>query len=150
MSRIAALPAALILLLLAAPAPAAEPKTSLPDIEDEVMCTVCGIPLGLATEAPQARQERDLIRGLIAKGLTKDEIKAALVAEYGPEVLATPDDEGFDLAAWFVPLAGLAVALVAIAIAVRRWRRAAPAPAPPAPGLDPVDERRLAEDMRHY
>ena len=133
MARLASAAAILALLAAASPAIAAEPQTSLPDIEDEVMCTICGTTLGLATEAPQAEQERDLIRELIADGLTKDEIKAELVAEYGPEVLATPDDEGFDLAAWIVPLAGLAVALTAIALAVRRWRRATPAPAPPPP-----------------
>ena len=104
MARLASAAAILALLAAASPAIAAEPQTSLPDIEDEVMCTICGTTLGLATEAPQAEQERDLIRELIADGLTKDEIKAELVAEYGPEVLATPDDEGFDLAAWIVPL----------------------------------------------
>ena len=36
------------------------PKTTLGDIEDEVMCPVCGTPLGLATEAPQAQRERAL------------------------------------------------------------------------------------------
>ena len=58
------------------------------------MCIVCGVPLELATESPQANQERDLIRQLIAQGLTKDEIKDRLVAQYGTEVLATPSDSG--------------------------------------------------------
>ena len=38
------------------------PQTTLGDIEDEVMCPVCGTPLGLATEAPQAQQERAYIQ----------------------------------------------------------------------------------------
>ena len=67
------------------------------------MCPVCGVTLELATESPQAIQERDFIRKLIAQGLTKDEIKDRLVAEFGPEVLAEPGDSGFDLAAWLVP-----------------------------------------------
>jgi cytochrome c-type biogenesis protein CcmH len=138
------------LALAVAPAHAAEPQASLPDIEDEVMCTICGSILALVPQAPQAEQQRDLIRGLIAEHKTKEEIKAVLVAEYGPEVLAMPDDEGFDLAAWIVPLAGIAIAIGAIGVAVSRWRRAAPAPAPPAAGIDPGDERRLAEDMRRY
>ena len=70
--------------------PAVPAQASLPDIEDEVMCIVCGVPLELATEAPLANQERDFIRELIAQGLTKDEIKDRLVAEFGSEVLATP------------------------------------------------------------
>ena len=96
-----------------AAAQSAEPQTSLPDIEDEVMCIVCGVPLELATEAPQANQERDFIRELIAQGLTKDEIKDRLVAEFGSEVLATPDNSGFDLAAWLVPGAAILAALAA-------------------------------------
>ncbi|MEJ7716928.1 MAG: hypothetical protein WKF31_02815 [Thermoleophilaceae bacterium] len=48
--------------LVAAPAAAAAcPQTNLPDLEDEVMCTVCGTTLGLATEAPQAQRERAFI-----------------------------------------------------------------------------------------
>src|SRR5215207_7065081 len=50
------------------------PQTSLPDVEDEVMCTICGVTLELATDAPQALREREYIRTLIARGLTKDEI----------------------------------------------------------------------------
>ena len=149
MRRLAAA-AVVVLMLGAASARAVEPQASLPDIEDEVMCTVCGTILSATPQAPQAEQERDLIRELIAEGKTKDEIKAVLVAEYGPEVLATPDNEGFDLAAWIVPLAGIAIAVGAIGVAVRRWRRAASAAEPPAAGIDPGDEQRLAEDMRRY
>jgi cytochrome c-type biogenesis protein CcmH len=58
-----------ILAALAALAPAAavaaEPKTTLGDVEDEVMCPVCGTPLSLSTEAPQAQRERALIVRLI-------------------------------------------------------------------------------------
>ena len=70
------------------------------------MCEACGVPLELATESPQAEQERDYIRTLIARGLTKQEILDELVDQYGPEILATPGDDGFDLAAWIVPGAG--------------------------------------------
>ena len=118
----------LLALALAAPTGAgaqatAEPQASLPDIEDEVMCPVCGTLLELASEAPQAQRERAFIRDLIVQGYTKDEIKDALVAEYGEEVLATPDNEGFDLAAWIVPALALLGGGVAIAVGLRRWRR---------------------------
>ena len=76
---------ALLLVVLAAPAAAvaqAAPQASLPDIEDEVMCPVCGTPLNTA-ESPQASRERAFIRDLIAKGATKEQIKAALVDEFG-------------------------------------------------------------------
>jgi cytochrome c-type biogenesis protein CcmH/NrfF len=108
-----------------ATAQAADPphRASLTDLEDEVMCIVCGVPLELATDAPQANQERDFIRQLIAEGKTKDQIKDALVAQYGENVLATPDTSGFDLAAWLVPGLGILAAALAIGFGVWRWRR---------------------------
>lgn len=135
---------------------AAEPQTSLPDIEDEVMCIVCGVPLELATEAPQANQERDLIRRLIAQGLTKDEIKDRLEAEYGPAVLAIPGDEGFDLAAWVVPGAAIVLAGVAIGVGLRRWRRGGAdggdgsAEPPAEEALSSTDAERLDADLARY
>ena len=88
------------------------------------MCPVCGTTLELASDSPQAIDERELIRDLIAEGKTKEEIKDELVAEFGPEVLATPSTEGFDLAAWIVPgLAVLAGAVVAfVGTAPVAWR----------------------------
>src|SRR4029079_147614 len=86
------------------PAAAAAANASLPDIEDEVMCTICGTTLQLS-DSPQAERERVFINELIAEGKTKDEIKAALVDEYGPEVLAAPSDDGFDLVGgWILPV----------------------------------------------
>ena len=106
----------------AAAASAQEPRASLPDIEDEVMCPICGVPLELAIDAPQAQRQREFIRELIAEGRTKGEIKDALVVEFGEEVLAVPGTEGFDLAAWLVPGAAILAAGVAILLALRRWR----------------------------
>jgi cytochrome c-type biogenesis protein CcmH len=148
-----ALLAALLALAVLAPAAGgAAPRASLTDIEDEVMCVVCGVPLELATDAPQAIQERNLIRHLIAQGLTKEQIKDRLVAEYGDEVLATPSNSGFDLAAWLVPGAAIVVAAVAIAIGLRRWRRRDGEDGPPddAEPLAGEDAARLDEDLARY
>jgi cytochrome c-type biogenesis protein CcmH len=143
--------------LAAAPAPAQtpEPQASLPDLEDEVMCIVCGVPLGQAPDAPQAERERAFIRELIAEGRTKDEIKDALVAEFGENVLATPDTEGFDLAAWLVPGLAILVAAVAIGFGVRRWRRETPRDGPGPDGSagspeDPRESERLDADLARY
>jgi len=133
---------------LAAPS---EPRASLTDIEDEVMCPICGTPLNLA-EAPQAERERAFIRRLIASGETKDEIKDALVREYGPEVLATPESEGLDLVAWLVPTGGILLATLALALGVRRWRGRGSDRQPPAGGneLDAADKERLRSDLARY
>jgi cytochrome c-type biogenesis protein CcmH/NrfF len=153
----ALLVAVLALLALAVPAAAAaaqgaEPKTTLSDVEDEVMCVVCGVPLNLA-EAPQADRQRALIQDLIDEGLTKEQIKTELVAEYGDQVLADPPSGGFNVAAWLVPLLLVVGLGAAAAILLPRWRRRNP-PAPAAgddvPALDDADARRLDEDLARY
>jgi cytochrome c-type biogenesis protein CcmH len=149
--RTALLVAAAAALLGAAPA---EPKTTLPDVEDEVMCPICGTALNLSG-APQADRERAFIRREIAVGKTKEQIKDALVAEYGTEVLAEPRKSGFELTAWLVPVAAILLAVVAIAIGLRRWRRAArDGDEPPRPGggppLEPAEAERLDADLARY
>jgi cytochrome c-type biogenesis protein CcmH len=116
--------AALLALAVLAPAAlAAAPRASLADIEDEVMCLECGTALNVSTSAV-ADQERDFIAQLIAQGKTKQQVKAALVEEYGPRVLAEPSDDGFDLTAWLVPVLAALSALAVVLATARRWRRA--------------------------
>lgn len=148
---------ALIAVALLAPgaAFAQTPQTSLADIEDEVMCPICGVTLELATEAPQAIQQREFISGLVAEGLSKDEIKDRLVDEFGPEVLAVPDTEGFDLAAWIVPGLAIVVAGVGILFGLRRWRKAGRAGEKEGLGrkadaMSAEDSERLEEDLARY
>jgi cytochrome c-type biogenesis protein CcmH len=136
--------AALLLGLTAA----AEPQVTLPDIEDEVMCVECRTALNVSS-APVADQERAFIRARIAEGLSKEEIKTALVEEYGPDVLAEPEPEGFDLAAWLVPGGLIGLAALGVALLARRWRRDDGEP-PAGPELDPADARRLDHELRAF
>ena len=115
--------AAVLALALLAPAAGAAEQASLTEIEKQVMCPVCGTLLQLA-ESPQAQRERVFINRLIDEGKSEAEIKDALVAEYGDEVLALPPDSGFSLSAYVVPILALLVAAAALAIGVLRWRRA--------------------------
>jgi cytochrome c-type biogenesis protein CcmH/NrfF len=148
-----ALAVATLALLLAAPALAAAPQTSLPDVEDEVMCPICGTLLQLA-ESPQAQRERAFVRRQIAAGKSKAEIKDALVAQYGSAVLALPGGSGFDLTAYLVPAIAFAAAALALALGVRRWRRAGRTPGPPPPnapaGPQGEDAERLDADLARY
>jgi cytochrome c-type biogenesis protein CcmH len=141
------------LALLAAapsPAPAAAQRASLPDVEDEVMCPTCGTPLNLAF-SPQAERERRFIRSQIAAGKSKEQIKDALVAEFGPSVLALPRRHGFELTAYLVPAGAVAVATIALAIGLLRWRRRKPTPGvPPAGEPSPTDAARLERDLSRY
>ena len=133
--------------LLALAAPAHAQKASLPDIEDEVMCVECGTALNIS-ESQVAEDEREYIRELIAQGKTKQEIKDALVAEYGPNVLATPDEGGFGLAAYVVPPLLALLALAGVLITAKRWRREPPRPAQAE--LSDDDAERLEKDMAAY
>jgi cytochrome c-type biogenesis protein CcmH len=131
------------------------PRTTLGDVEDEVMCPVCGVPLELATEAPQANRERAFIQRLIDRCESKQQIKDTLAAEFGDEVLAVPKDKGFDAAAYVVPAGAVVGGLLVVAIAVMRWRRARLAEAPrtptaAGPSPDPADAARLEEDLGRY
>ncbi len=142
---------------LVAPATAAPPpRTTLPDIEKEVMCTVCGVPLEEAGEAPFATRERDFINVRIARGETKEQIKRELVAQYGNDVLALPKARGFALAAYMVPVLAVLAGVLTLALLAPRWRRRGarrdPAPAgTPAPeAMNPVDARRLDEELARF
>jgi cytochrome c-type biogenesis protein CcmH/NrfF len=155
MMRRALAAAGLLALLLALASPtatlAAQPRASFNDIEDEVMCDTCNVPLNIA-ESPRADQERKEIRDLIAQGLTKSQIKATLKDRYGPAILALPEDKGFSLAVYLVPIAVVAALLAGVALVAPRWRRRTrPAAATPtAPELSAADARRLDEDLARY
>ncbi|MGZ8667234.1 MAG: cytochrome c-type biogenesis protein [Solirubrobacterales bacterium] len=142
---------ALVAGLLIAPAWAgASSRASLPDIEDEVMCPICGTLLELST-SPQAERERAFIRRQIARGRSKQQIEDALVAEYGDEVLALPRGSGFDLSAYLVPVLALLLGTVALAVGVVRWRqRGERAGDDPAVAPQGDDAARLESDLARY
>ena len=141
------------LAVLAIPALAsAQPRTTLNEIEGEVMCPICGTLLELA-DSPQAQREKAFVSQLIAEGKTKAQVKDALVAQYGQEVLALPKASGFDLSAYLVPVIGFAIAAVALAIGVLRWRRHEGPPGsdpPAASGPTGEDAERLDADLARY
>jgi cytochrome c-type biogenesis protein CcmH/NrfF len=131
---------------------AAAPQTRLTDIEAEVMCPICGTLLELS-ESPQGQRERAFIARLIAAGKTKAQIKDALVAQYGPRVLALPQASGFDLTAYLAPAIAFLVAAAALALGVARWRRNAHTPGsktPAAAGPQGEAAERLDADIARY
>jgi cytochrome c-type biogenesis protein CcmH/NrfF len=151
-TAIVALLASALLAAVPVAAGAATPQTSLSEISSEVMCPVCGTLLELA-ESPQAQREKVFIERLVAAGRTKAEIKDALVAEYGDEVLALPQGSGFSLSAYLVPIIAFAIAAIALGIGVARWRRAgdsADRPDASADGPSREDSDRLDADLARY
>jgi len=154
--RHATLLAALLLATLAAPATAADcPKTSLGDIEDEVMCSICGTPLGLAADAPQAQRERAYIERLIADCRSKDQIKRALVAQFGESVLALPGDTGDDNGiedklVYIIPAVAILAGAAGIAFALTRWRRDRGRGSTSRPAAAAPESNRVDVDMERY
>ena len=108
-------------------------------LEGEIMCPTCHTTLDQSDAAIAIRIEA-YMRRRIAAGATENQIKAELVAQFGTAILAAPPKRGFDLLAWLLPFAGLAVAAGLIAFSVRRWRREDPQELIAVQPLDPDSE----------
>lgn len=157
--RLAALAAPVLVLAgpaLTATASAAAPTsvtehTNLTSVEHEVMCVTCKIPLQVA-KSVQANREREYIQSLVARGLTKEQVKQELVAQYGEAVLANPPAHGFNLTVYLVPLAVVLGLIALIATLLPTWRRHARAQGPTAVSerLDPADTARLDADLSRF
>jgi cytochrome c-type biogenesis protein CcmH len=127
-------------------ATAAPPNAA--DLEAELVCPVCETTLDQST-APVAERMKAFIRTQIAAGDSEQEIKDALVAEFGPEVLAEPPKGGFGLLAWLLPLGALVVGAIVVAILIRRWTRRERA-APDDERLDPELERLVDDELSRF
>ena len=122
------------------------------EIETEVMCDTCNVPLYVA-ESPRADQLRREIRKLIDQGQDEEQVKATLKARYGPDILALPEESGFSLGAYLVP-AAVAIALLAVAaLLVASWRRRGRDVAPEGPAEEPgsaEDRARLDDELERF
>ena len=146
MSRALAL-CALAAALISAPAVAAP---SPADLEAELVCPVCGTTLD-QSDAPVAQRMKQIIRQRLAAGATEAQIKAELVDQFGPGVLAEPPKSGFDLLAWLVPLAILFVGAVGVGLAAWGWSRRRGDGEPRSRAeLDPELERRVDAELRRF
>jgi cytochrome c-type biogenesis protein CcmH len=127
-------------------------RSELNEIEEEVMCPVCGTLLGLA-ESPQATREKAFVEKLVKEGKSKDQIKDALVEQYGTAVLAEPNGSGFSISAYVVPIVAFILAVILLAGAVWKWRQTASRredDGPTVEGPSAEDRRRLDEDLGRY
>ena len=139
--------AALCALFGAGAAWAAPPNAA--DLEAELVCPVCETTLD-QSDAPVAQRMKAFIREQIAAGDTEQEIKDALVAEFGPGVIAEPPDGGFGLLAWLLPLGALLGGAVAVGLLIRTWSRRAAPTEPADERLDPELERLVDEELARF
>jgi cytochrome c-type biogenesis protein CcmH len=140
-----------LLLLVAVPAAlAATPQFTQGEIETEVMCPVCGTRLDLS-HSPAANQIRDFIDQKRQEGWTKQQVKDALVAQFGQRILATTPTDGSGLFAWLVPLAAGVGGIALAAGLVLAWRRRPRSDAVPAvTTLDDESRRRVDDALRDF
>ena len=136
-------------LVLAGPAAAAcaHPRTSLTYLEGQVMCPTCHTTLDQSDSAA-AHQIEQYISQKIAACWTAQRIETALVRNYGDGILAAPPHSGFDLLAWWLPVAGVLGGAMVLAFGVWRWSRRREDDEPPGAadsGLDDETERKLDE-----
>ena len=90
------------------------------------------------------------LAGLVAKGLTNDQIIEYFVQKYGSqEVLAEPIDKGFNRLAWLLPYATGVLGVAAIGGVAWRWsRRGAQAADETAAPASAEMEARLDDELR--
>jgi cytochrome c-type biogenesis protein CcmH len=140
------LAAAAAALALAGPAAAcANPRTSLSYLEGQIMCPTCHTTLD-QSDAPAAQQIKAEIAKRVAQCWTAQQIESELVGNFGQGILAAPPHRGFDLLAWWLPIAGVIAGAAALAVGVWRWSRTRePEPPEPEAETDPETERRLDE-----
>jgi cytochrome c-type biogenesis protein CcmH/NrfF len=140
-------------LVLAGPAAAcAHPRTSLAYLQGQVMCPTCHTTLDMS-DSQAARQIDGFIKKKIAACWTAQRIESALVANYGRGILAAPSHKGFDLLAWWLPIAGVLGGGLVLAFGVWRWSRGREPEEPGEPqgsGLDEETERRLDDLLARF
>jgi len=111
-------------LLLAAPASAS--SITAEDIAEELVCQ-CSCNSVLANCEHEVCTARDAMMASItqqlAQGKAKGEIIQSFVDLYGQQVLSAPPRRGFDLVAWVLPFAGIALGGGVIYLMLRVWLR---------------------------
>jgi cytochrome c-type biogenesis protein CcmH len=119
------------------------------DLEAELVCPTCRTTLD-QSDAPIARQMKAFVRERIAAGDTAAEIKAQLVEQFGPGVIATPPKRGFHVLVWALPIVAALIGALVAAWLIRRWSRGREREEDLPEGLDPADERRLDEELARF
>jgi cytochrome c-type biogenesis protein CcmH/NrfF len=135
-------------LALAPAAFACTPRASQASLETKLVCIQCHTTLD-ESSSPFANELKTEVARRIALCQSEQQILDAMVSEFGPTVLSTPQTHGFDLLAWILPLGGIALGAVALGFGARHWSRSRTSPNDPGPdpGLLPEDEQRLDEEL---
>jgi len=129
----------LLFLFLAAPVAAQGP--SFQELEESLTCQCgCGLTVHSCNhlQCGSALPLRQEIREQMTLGKNKEEILSHFAGKYGEKILSAPTTTGFNLTAWVMPFAMVALGAIFVTLTLLRWtrrNRAAAATRPePAPG----------------
>jgi len=150
--RAATAVALLAALALAGGATASEQHPTQGELEAELVCPSCHVPLDESSSAV-AQQMKTFISAHIALGWRKSRIERALAAQLGDGIYGVPRTHGFDLIAWILPFGGIALGAAAIAGGAWRWSRVrdrASDDSSESPVLDPASERRIDDALARF
>ena len=93
------------------------------DIASTIKCPTCRSQSVAGSDSAAARAIRNDIARRVADGESADEIRTAVAATYGEEVLLTPSGSGLEGVVWVLPVAALVLGLAGVSAAFARWRR---------------------------
>ncbi|PKB81760.1 MAG: hypothetical protein BZY88_05850 [SAR202 cluster bacterium Io17-Chloro-G9] len=88
-------------------------------IDRMIMCPVCPAETIDQAQVEIARQMRQMVREMLSRGETRDEILDFFAGNYGPDILAAPPKSGFNLLAWILPGVAVVVLLGAGLLVIR-------------------------------
>jgi cytochrome c-type biogenesis protein CcmF len=98
-------------------------------LEADIMCKCggCKAPMNNCPMGPGChglQEQNKKLDEYIARGMTREQILAAFVAEHGgQDILAAPIDEGFNRLAWALPYAVGVTGAAAVGLVALRWSR---------------------------
>ena len=114
------------LTLLAGPA-TVWAASQLANLENALMCKCddkCGKVLINCT-CDTSKETRKILTGKLESGLTVDQIVKQYVDKYGETILSAPSKSGFNLSAWIMPFAALAIGGFGVRKVIKSWVRPA-------------------------
>ena len=95
-------------------------------IAETIKCPTCRSQSVAGSDSAAARAIRGEIARRVDAGESADEVRTAIAATYGDDVLLTPQGSGIDGLVWVLPVLVLVLALAGLTAAFARWRREPP------------------------
>ena len=103
--------------------PSADPAIELraKAIEAKIIAPCCWTQPVSQHYSNVAGEIREQIREMLAAGKSEEQILDFYVAKYGERVLASPRARGFNILAYVLPWASLAIGIAVVGLFLRRW-----------------------------